>query len=535
MNSLFYIFIHTAKNQLLELRRKPGKLVTYLAFIALLIYIVLSNTALSNVEAESFSDIAWVKGILIVFWMFSVISAIIQGLAKGNAIFLMEDVNHLFIAPINPRTILMYGMFRTLKAAILGSLFIFFQIGWLRNAFGVGFGGVLIIYAAFVLISIVTPILSVVIFSLTKGRPRRKMIVRALAVTAFAPVVIAALWFIQRADWDLVSGTLALLNSNVSSLTPIAGWAATGAVMIISGQFAAGALYFGLLALFGAVAVAVIYIMNPDYYEDVLVATETQFEKLRAVAEGQINMEAISDKRVRVKATGVGGFGASAWFYRHLREAFRASRFGLWGISTPVLVAAATAYALMQTHLFDGDGSLLTILISLMFIQTFLFSVGRGDKDLYTHYIYMVPESPFKKVIWSNLEILFKMAMQSILIFVLTGLILGEGVLLILAAIAANTLFTFVLMGINLLYLRLTGANMSMGVLAMIYYLTIVIVMLPGVAGAIVAGISIEGWGLLAALIILSLWELIVGLICFASSKGILHNCDMLTAPQIGR
>jgi len=429
----------------------------------------------------------------------------------------------------------MYGMFRTLKAAILGSLFIFFQIGWLRASYGVGFDGVLVIYAAFVLISIVAPILSVLIYSLTNGRPQRKRVVKVVAVIVFAPVAIAFVWFIQRADWDLAAGTLALLNSNVSSLTPIAGWAAAGAIMFITGQFAAGALYFGMLILFGAILIAVIYIKNPDYFEDVLVATETQFEKLRAVAEGQINMEAISDKRIRVKATGVGGFGASAWFYRHVREAFRASRFGLWGISTPIFVVAATAYALMQTHFSDGTGSLLTILISLMAIQIFLVSVGRGEKDLYTHYIYMVPESPLRKFIWSNLEIVFKTAVQSTLILVLSGLIMGEGIALIIAAIATSTLFTFVLIGVNLLYLRFTGANMRLGVLLMIYYITIIIVMLPGVAAAVVVGMTVDGWGMLAALIILSVYELIVGIICIISSKGILHNCDMLAAPQIRR
>jgi len=246
-------------------------------------------------------------------------------------------------------------------------------------------------------------------------------------------------------------------------------------------------------------------------------------------------MEAISDKKVRVKATGVGGFGASAWFFRHVREAFRASRFGLWGISTPILVGAAIAYTLMQVHLFDGDGDLLTILISIMFVQMFLFSVSRGDKELYLHYIYMVPESPLKKIIWSNLEAVFKVAVQNILIFTTTGLILGESALVIIAAIAVGTSFTFLLIGINLLYLRFAGANMRTGVLVMIYYLTIVVFMAPGVAGAIVAGMLIEGWGLPAGLIILAAWELIAGLICFATSKGILHNCDILTAPQLGR
>jgi len=147
----------------------------------------------------------------------------------------------------------------------------------------------------------------------------------------------------------------------------------------------------------------------------------------------------------------------------------------------------------------------------------------------------MVPESPLKKVIWGNLELVFKVAIQSFLIFVISGIIMGEGILLIVAAIAVNTLFTFVLIGISLIYLRYAGANIRAGILMSIYYMTIVVIMLPGVAGAIAAVMLIDGWGFLAALIILSVWELIAGFVCFVSSKSILHNCDILTAPQLGQ
>jgi len=175
------------------------------------------------------------------------------------------------------------------------------------------------------------------------------------------------------------------------------------------------------------------------------------------------------------------------------------------------------------------------ILIIIMALQTFLISVSRGDKELYTHYIYMVPESSLKKIIWSNLEHVFKIAVQSLLIFIPVGLILREEVLVIFLAIITNTFFTFVLIGASMLYMRYAGANIKSGILVMIYYVSIMIIMLPGVIVAIYAVILIDGWFLTPALIILSAWELIAGFICFVSSKSILHNCDILTAPQIGQ
>jgi hypothetical protein len=525
--------VRTAKNQLLELRRSPGRLILYLGVVALLVYVVATSADTS--AEEGYSDILWVKGMAFVLFVFSIITTIIQGLSKGNTIFQMHDVNMLFVSPINPRSILIYGMSRMLKTAIISSIFIFFQSGWLRPSFGVTFNGVLIIYAAFVLVSAISPVLAVVIYNLTNSKPRRKTIVKAITVIAFAPMAVAALWHMQAADWDYAAGALALLESDVTSLTPVAGWAAAGAIAFLTGQLAAGLFYFGLLVLFGAILAIVIWIYNPDYYEDVLVATETQFEKQRTMEEGQVNTEAISDKRVHIRATGIKGLGASAFFYRHIREAFRASRFGLWGVSTPLIVIGAIAYAVLSAgEPADGDGIIFSLLVSLMVIQMFIVGLGRGMKDLYSHYIFMVPEKPLKKVVWSNLEIVFKTLVQNILAFTIAGIIAGAGVLMILAAIVACTLFSLVMIGVNYFYMRFTGANMRGGILLTVYFMTIVIVMLPGIAAAVVAVILIEGWGMLAALIILSVWELIAGMICFAASKGILHNCDMPTVRQFG-
>ena len=535
MNSLLFILTRTTKNQLLELRRKPGKLVLYLGAIAVLAVVMISSNIPVG-EADEYSDILWVKGIAFIVFMFSVVTCIVQGLSKGDAIFQMEDVNFLFVSPLNPRSILVYGMSRMVKTAIVTSIFIFFQSTWLRATYGVGLSGMLIIYAAFVLITAVTPVLAVAIYSLTNGRPERKRLVKILAVVMLLPMAAAAAWHLQASGWDFSEGMLALLRSNVSSFTPIAGWASAGVVSFLTGHYVAGALFFGLLALFGVALVVVIYSSNQDYYEDVLVATEKAFDKLRSLAEGQINLEAVSDKRVRVKATGIGGRGASTLFYRHIREAFRASRFGLWGVSTPILTIGAAGFAFfMSRSPGEADNTILTLLIIVMFAQVTLVGLGRGLKDLYSHYVYMIPESPLKKIIWSNLEIVFKTAMQNVLIFVAAGFITGAGTLVVAGAIVASTMFSFVVISVNYFFMRFTGTRLKGGIFLIVYFLAIIVVMQPGMVVAIILGTSIEGWGLLAGLMALTAWELVVGVVGFAMSKGILHSCDMATMSQYGK
>lgn len=163
----------------------------------------------------------------------------------------------------------------------------------------------------------------------------------------------------------------------------------------------------------------------------------------------------------------------------------------------------------------------------LMWVQIFLIGTGRGLKDLYSHYIYLIPESSFRKIVWSNLEVVFKVLVEGLLIFSIAGVILGESVLLIAVSIAVFTLFSLLLLGINYLSMRWTGANVSTGLMVFIYIIAVIIFMAPGLAAAIAVGIAAGESGLLVGLGILAVWELIAALGCFALSRGVLHSCDM--------
>jgi len=533
MSALLYVLSHDMKNKLFDLRRKPGRLIMYLVIIALLLFVVISSTTQTYSEATH-TDIMWLKAILIALFLLTVIPSIKQGLSKGSTIFGMEDVNLLFVAPINPRAILLFGVVRLMKSAALSSIFILFNSSTLRTFFGVRFGGMMIIFASFILVTAVSQVLSLVIYSLTNSRPRRQKIVKYIAVIAFAPVVAGLLWQIWVADFDFVAGLLQFVNSHISSYTPIVGWAAAGSLAFIAGEYAAGAFFFGLLAAAGAILVAVIYIGNPDYYEDVLVATETAFQKARDVAEGNIDAATMSDKQIKVKGTGVGGFGASALFFRHMRESFRVNKFGLWGPSTLAILAFAVIYAFITSRVnYDVSGNMLTTLIMLMIAQIFLIGTGRGVKDTYSHYIYMIPERPFSKLIWSNLEVLLKVLVQNALAFTAAGLIMGIGVEYIIISIITCTFFSFVILGVSFLSMRFTGAHMSMGILSMLYILAIIIIMMPGIVASIIIGSAIGNGGMLIGILILAAWEVIAGIGCFVASKGVLHNCDMPSLNQL--
>jgi hypothetical protein len=199
----------------------------------------------------------------------------------------------------------------------------------------------------------------------------------------------------------------------------------------------------------------------------------------------------------------------------------------LWGLRSILTVAGAALAAVFMRH---NGGGVLLILQILMWLQIFLIGMERGLKELYSHYIYLIPASSFSKIVWSNLETVGKGFVESLFLFGVAGVILGEFAPIVLGAILVYTLFSLLLIGVNYLSLRWTGGGVNMGMLLLLYAFAVVLILLPGIAAAILTAVFVVGggpWAPAAGLGVLALWELIAALLCFTFAKGILHNCDM--------
>ncbi|MDR3119936.1 MAG: putative ABC exporter domain-containing protein [Clostridiales bacterium] len=520
MTALFYIVRKSVKNSLKELLRKPGKLALYLLALAVIAGVIVMSF-FPSLRASASAPLFWFTGILFLYIVLFVVLAVVKGMSGGDAIFEMSDVNLLFVSPVDPRRILVYGVARMAKSAFFAGFFILFQANSLAN-FGIRYGGVLLTLAGFVLSVVVLLILSLLIYSATNGRPGRKRLVKLLAALPFLPLaVFAAASYLQTRD--VLAAAEAAIQSPFLTFIPVAGWTAAGVSAFLSGATGAGLLYFGANLLLGIGLIVYLLFSNPDYYEDVLVATETAYEKKRALSEGNLSAATApaSGRRVRVKGTGIPFYGAAALFGKHARENFRENRFGFLTLPSALIAAGAILLTLFVRELW------LAMQI-LMWMQIFLIGTGRGLKETYSHYIYMIPETSFRKILWSNMEIVARTLLESALIFGISGALLKSDAVYILVCAAAYTLFSLLLLGVNYVFMRFTGADISAGLLLFIYCIAVLLVMAPGVVLAVVIGSAVGGdIGFLTGLLVLCGWELAAGLVCFALSGGVLHHCDM--------
>lgn len=523
-----YLLRTTLKNKIKELIHKPAKLILYLLIVALIVMGILSTMFASNVNTAS-QPTYYILPIFAIFLMIFFVLAIHKGLSSGDSLFEMSDVNFLFVAPVNPRATLLYGIIKLASISFWSGFFLLFQSNTLA-IFGIKFSGVLILFAFFMITMVVLTLLSLVIYSATNSNPKRKTFVKIVSIAIFIPIVT---YFLVQfvTGGDLLVALNSTSQSWIFAATPFIGWASAGAFALIEGKLLVGFGWLLLLALSGIAMLAYIMFSRSDYYEDVLVATETAFEKKRAATEGDLQSANLSNRKIKVTKTGLAGYGARVFLFKHLRETFRQNRFGF--ISTS-MICMTIAFTLAAYFSRDQKGTTITFLTVILFMQVFMVGTGRGMLETLSYYIYMIPASSFQKIFWSNMETIMKATTEGILFLAIPGMLFGGNLLIIIGSIAVYIVFTLMLIGINNLFMRVTGADMSKGLLMMLYFLAVALLMAPGlIISLVVASIvsfSVKGiFGTILGLFLLAGWELIVALVSMYASRGALHNCDMST------
>ena len=189
-------------------------------------------------------------------------------------------------------------------------------------------------------------------------------------------------------------------------------------------------------------------------------------------------MEAAPTK-VRVGATGLkGGWGASAFYYKHKIENRRGGYFLLPPL-TLIFAAVLIAYSL-----FMRETGILTVFAFSVYLQLFTAGQSRINRELYKPFLYLVPESSFSKLLHCLRELAPSALAEAVVVFVPVGLILGLGPLSILVCLFARMTYALLFQSGNLLLERFwSGASKVL--IMLLYFLILILLTLPGILIAI--------------------------------------------------
>jgi hypothetical protein len=266
-------------------------------------------------------------------------------------------------------------------------------------------------------------------------------------------------------------------NSIYIRLLPVAGWIGSIVGGIILNETSAIITGSVLTAVYIAGMTVLLTYAKQDYYEDVLKASEDQQIALIAKSEGRM-AEGIG--KVKIGKTGfTKGEGASVFYYKQKIEDRRARKFIVDGIALIFVIVTVILGVFMK------NAGIVMVFMTSSYMQFISVKTGRFSKELDKPYIFLVPEPPFKKILYCIKESFTGYLAEAIMIYVPLAFIMQlspfDTIMIIIARISFAYLFT----AANILMLRVFGASQSRTLLYTFYVLSVVIMSVPAIAAGI--------------------------------------------------
>lgn len=520
MSGMGYLLTTQWKNRLKAIFQKPSSCICALLMIFLFGFVVWTGN-MGALDASSFRPMEEVYALCTALYLIIFVMTAYNGLSRGASLYTLADVNYLFSAPIHPKRVLFYGLLQQLGASLMIGYFLLFQYSWLRQVYGIDFGFLLLILLGYSAAIFLGQLTAMALYSCVSGNEKRR---RAFKTALFLLCGAEAAWLISQALPDSANWAARLSQAAGKwpvILFPVGGWMGQMVRWFDSGNM----LGFACLAggvLYAALLTAYLGRAQADFYENVLDATQRGYMTAAAKKEGKLQ-ETLPD-HIKVGKTGLGGgFGASAFYFKHKLESRRARRF-LLDTTTLIFLLVNLVFAF-----FTREAGLAAALAFATYMQLFSIGTGRWARELLMPHIYLTPERPYKKLIWLMRESLEGYFLEALLLFVPVGLMLRLTPWEIAAAVACRVSFAMLFMAGNMVTERLFG-GVSLKMLVLMFYILVMLVLAaPGVALAILlpaAGLTalspVFTW-----VMALTVLNALVSLLCLFLCRNILTYAEL--------
>jgi hypothetical protein len=520
MKPLFYIIKKYLKNSLLELKRKPGKLITYIVFLGFLIFTVAVGVKgggqKSEVSIDMFGSVA--MGLLLFF----TVPEILVSINSGANFFRGADINLVFTAPIKSQNVLIYGFIKQMGSVFFSLFFLLFQAPNLYRFSNVKSYGLLVLLLGMFLLLISNSVLKMLLYVLgSKQEGNREIIKNVFKVLGLIIVIIYfAILFQVKAPGKAV---MTLLSNEYIKYIPIYGWIREILMTAILGINSIAAVFFTLTIASIGISIWLLYSMNLDYYEDVLSAAETREEAITASRRGErVNLRGNKKSLTRKVKYNKKGEAAKAIFYRHILE-YRKTGFGFINIASAIYAVLA-----ISAGLFLPIKDLKVILgfsIYLLFIFSF---ASKWQQELTKPYIFLIPDSAFKKVIYSTAVDNMKNLVDGSILFIIAGILLKSSIISIILSIAAYVSVGALFVYGGVLSQRLLGKGENIVLNAFLRMGLLLIAVAPGLVVFIVLS-TVYGstFGQVLSYFVLIGYNLMVSAVIILLGKGIFENIEL--------
>jgi len=390
-------------NYIVEIRRTPKKLISYLLFLAWLGILLVPQFMGNRKNLASQMNPTTIHVILGIYTLLIsalIFSTLFSSLKKLYYTFSMGDVNLLFPSPLEPQRILFWSMLKKIPASLLQIMLPVLFLTPMLFSLGVQTQGIFFIYVSFVSLALIISPLAFLVFLLSV-RYKRQGRVQSVLICSVVWLVGSWLWQVRGSNsvLDLLTGYKAVGIWQF----PVVGWILRLAYAGFNG--ASRATYWGLLGMvltLGLVNVAV-YRLAKDYYEDVLGHAEKMDEARKRAKSGRPQFSEAFAKFGRKNKVAVQGtyLESKAFLFKQI-VSYRSTGFNEYiGRLAPLALVAGLVigFLVSQKGIMDPSSGLFTINGGIVYMLILTSSASPVSAELALPYIYVLPGTFYKKVL----------------------------------------------------------------------------------------------------------------------------------------
>ncbi|MBQ3136267.1 MAG: putative ABC exporter domain-containing protein [Clostridia bacterium] len=477
MNPFIYLVTRKAKNGIKEFLRKPSKIIFVLFFLLILIFSFRTSTA--SAPEAFYRDKSEFFAIVFALYTYAFFMTAKNGFINGASMFSMADVNILFTSPLKEKSILTYGLIQQLSKSLTLGVFILYQSSLVNSVYGLSSSSLFAVLVGYGAVIFLGQMFATVIYALTCSDDKTVLKGKTVFYGIFL-LFACILLFNTYLSGISVEGLVSAAENKIMYLCPVSGFISFAVRGVIEGE--STPLLSGLCIYFTLCFVCYIILskIKGDFYEDVLKATQISYSAITARKEGKVAETA--PRNVKTGKTGLGkGFGASAVTYKHKKENKRSNPL----LISPVSLTMA-AFSLIYCLMFSGEN--IALFVINVYTMSMTVCIGRWAKEFTYPYIYLIPETNFRKLLYLLKADIPLIALESGLCFAPLVILGSCGIIEGISMAVSRFTFGLLFIGVNLVLQRFTGDSEKKVFTVLIYFFLSVFFSLPAAAVGTITG-----------------------------------------------
>ncbi len=515
MSPLFYLLLRQFKNILLELKKKPAKLILMIFCGGLLLFSAISNNNNHAMSSLAVASNAEFMAIVLGFYMFSFLMPAYNGFSKGATLFNMADIHLIFTAPLKPINVLVYGMIKQSAMSLWLALILIMQYNWLGPRYNISLAYFLLIVLGYALAYFSGTLMAMAIYSMRINSKKSKIIYMLF----YGFLTLFLLLLARPILVDLVFNIdtlIAAANQPILNFMPFFGWIKFAISSLASGQLLWGFCGIAAVIICNLILLKAISRSGSGFYEDVLAATEQSQKLKQAKVEGKDISELSLGNAAKEHKSGLRhGMGASVFFFKQVQESSRL-KFFFFDLNTLIFMIITVIYCY-----FMGQDSLISVLIFTAYLQIFTSLNSSFSKELKAHYIYLVPASPFYKLLAILGQSIVKVIIEALITFGIIGIIWQISIDQILVLVLFRISFSLIFLSGSVLALRM-NVGKSRSLLIFINILLGIALCLPGLGLIFIATILMLG-DIYFNIALMAIWNIFAALLTIFLCRNLLQ------------